>query len=80
MQLRAPALVCGSRPHGETAVIARLLTAEAGLVGAYIAGGRGRQLRPLLIPGNLLDADFRSRSEGQLPFAQIELVESRGRG
>lgn len=78
MQLRAPAIVCATRPHGETAAIARLLTEEAGVVAAYVAGGRGRQLRPVLIPGNLVEADLRSKSEDQLPFARIELLESRG--
>lgn len=78
MQLRAPALVCATRPHGETAVIARLLTEDHGLVAAYVAGGRGRQLRPVLVPGNLVAADLRSRSETALPFANLELVTSRG--
>ncbi|TCM15046.1 DNA replication and repair protein RecO [Novosphingobium sp. PhB165] len=78
MQLRAPAIVCATRPHGETAVIARLLTEEAGIVAAYVAGGRGRQLRPVLIPGNVVEIDLRSRSEDQLPFARVELLESRG--
>ncbi|MBU2034152.1 MAG: recombination protein O N-terminal domain-containing protein, partial [Alphaproteobacteria bacterium] len=74
MQLRAPAIVVASRPQGETAVIARLLTAEAGLVAAYVAGGRGRLLRPVVMPGNLVMADIRSKSEGQLPFARLELT------
>lgn len=78
MNLRAPAIVCSLRPHGETAVIARFLTAEAGLVAAYVAGGRGRELRPVLIPGNMVDAEVRSRSESQLPFARVELTRSRG--
>ncbi|WP_395332230.1 recombination protein O N-terminal domain-containing protein [Novosphingobium sp. BL-8H] len=78
MQLRAPAIVCATRPHGETAVIALLLTEEAGIVAAYVAGGRGRQLRPALIPGNLVDAYLRSKTDEQLPFARIELIESRG--
>lgn len=78
MNFRAQALVCAVRPHGETAVIARLLTAEHGLVAAYVAGGRGRQLRPVLIPGNAVEAEVRSRSETQLPFARVELVRSRG--
>ncbi|MBU2340103.1 MAG: recombination protein O N-terminal domain-containing protein [Alphaproteobacteria bacterium] len=78
MQLRAPAIVVASRPQGETAVIARLLTAEAGLVAAYVAGGRGRLLRPVVMPGNLVMADIRSKSEGQLPFARLELTASRG--
>jgi DNA repair protein RecO (recombination protein O) len=78
MQLRATAIVCASRPHGETAAIVRLLTAERGLVAAYVAGGRGRQLRPVLIPGNLVEAELRTRSESQLPFARLELAQSRG--
>jgi len=78
MQLRAPAILLAARPHGETAVVARLLTEEHGVVAGYVAGGRGRQLRPVVIPGNLVEADIRARSESHLPFARLELVESRG--
>ena len=78
MHFRAQAIVCAVRPHGETAVVARLLTAEHGLVAAYVAGGRGRQLRPVLIPGNAVEAEVRARSDTQLPFARVELVRSRG--
>lgn len=78
MHFRAPALVCATHAHGETAVIARLLTADHGLVAAYVAGGRGRQLRPVLIPGNAVEADVRSKTESQLPFARLELLQSRG--
>ena len=78
MQLRAPAIVLAVRPHGETAVIARLFTQEEGLVAAYVAGGRGRHLRPVLIPGNRVVADIRSKSETQLPFGKVELVQSCG--
>jgi DNA repair protein RecO (recombination protein O) len=78
MQIRAPAIVCASRPHGETAAIVRLLTAEHGLVAGYLAGARGRELRPVLVPGNLVDAELRARSDSQLPFARLELTQSRG--
>lgn len=78
MHLRAPAILVAARPHGETAVIVRMLTAEAGLVAAYVAGGRGRQLRPVVMPGNQVMADIRAKSEHQLPFARLELVASRG--
>lgn len=78
MHLRAPAILCAARPHGETAVIARLLTADHGLVAVYVAGGRGRELRPVLIPGNVVEAELRARSDSQLPFARLELVQSRG--
>lgn len=78
MQVRAPAIVCAIRPHGETAGIVRLMTADHGMVAGYVAGARGRSLRPVLIPGNLVDAELRARSASQLPFARLELVQSRG--
>lgn len=78
MNFRAPAILLAARPHGETAVIARVLTEEHGLVAGYVAGGRGRQLRPVVIPGNVVEVDLRARSDSQLPFARLELVQSRG--
>jgi DNA repair protein RecO (recombination protein O) len=78
MHLRAPAVVLAVRPHGETAVIARMLTHEHGVVASYVAGGRGRHLRPVVIPGNVVALDLSARSESQLPFAKLELLTSRG--
>ncbi len=78
MHIRTPAIVCSSRPHGETAAIVRLLSSEHGLLAGYLAGGRGRQLRPVLVPGNLVEAEFNWRSEAQLPFVRLELTHSRG--
>ena len=78
MHLTAPAIVIAERAHGETAVIARLFTQEAGVVAAYVAGGRGHQLRPVVMPGNTVSAEIRAKSDSQLPFARLELVASRG--
>ncbi len=78
MQLSAPAILLAARAHGETAVIARMLTEQHGMVAAYVAGGRGRLLRPVVIPGNIVQAEIRARSDSQLPFARPELVASRG--
>jgi len=78
MHLRAPAILLSARPHGETASIARLLTEEYGVVAGYVAGGRGRQMRPVTIPGNLVELQLSARSDSQLPFAKLELVASRG--
>src|SRR6188508_3203584 len=78
MHLRAPAILLAARAHGETAVVARMLTEQHGVVAGYVAGGRGRQLRPVVIPGNLVELQLSARSESQLPFAKIELLESRG--
>jgi DNA repair protein RecO (recombination protein O) len=78
MQLRAAAIVCATRPHGETGAVARVLTRDVGMVAGYVAGARGRVLRPVLIPGNLVEIEARWRSEAQLPFLRIELTTSRG--
>ena len=78
MNLRAPAILLGSRPNGETGAIGRFLTEDYGLVAGYVAGGRGRQMRPIMIPGNRVAVDLRAKSASQLPFAKLELVESRG--
>ena len=78
MHLSASAIVVASRNHGETASIARVLTGDFGLVAGYVAGGRGRALRPVLIPGNRVAADLSARSDAQLPFLKLELIESRG--
>ncbi|WP_299307050.1 recombination protein O N-terminal domain-containing protein [uncultured Croceicoccus sp.] len=77
MHLRAAAILCASRPHGETAAIARVLTRDHGLVAGYVAGGRGRVLRPVLIPGNAVAADIAARAASQLPFIKLELLQSR---
>ena len=78
MQLRADAIICATRPNGETGAVARVLTRENGMIAGYVAGARGRVLRPVLIPGNLVEIEARSKSDSQLPFLRIELLISRG--
>lgn len=78
MNPRASAILLAARPQGETGALARLLTVDAGLVAAYVAGGRGRQMRAAMVPGNRVAAEFTaSPGRGQLPFARIELEHSR---
>jgi DNA repair protein RecO (recombination protein O) len=77
VNLRAPAILLASRPQGETGAIARLLTAEAGLVAGYVAGGLGRQMRAVMVPGNRVALDLVTRAASQLPFAKLELEHSR---
>lgn len=75
--IRAAAIVCAVRHHGEHGVIARLLTAEHGLIAGYVRGGRSTRLRPVLIPANLVQAEFRARTGEQLASLTIELEHSR---
>lgn len=78
MHLAFAAIVVAARPHGETAAIVRVLSEQYGLVAGYVAGARGRHLRPVLIPGNRVAAELSGRSDSQMPFLRLELVESRG--
>lgn len=77
MHLTTTALVCAVRQHGEHGVIARLMTAEAGLLAGYVRGGRSTRMRPILIAGNSVAAEFRARSEDQLASLTVEMAHSR---
>jgi DNA repair protein RecO (recombination protein O) len=77
MHLRAPALVCSIFPHGETGVVTRVFTEKSGLIAGYVRGGRGRTQRPVLMPGNMVMADYRARIAAQLGSLSLELQHSR---
>lgn len=53
------------------------MTPGAGLVAGYVRGGRSTRMRPVLIPGNVVQAELRARTEDQLAGATIELEHSR---
>ena len=78
MLIRATAILCASFMHGEHGAVARLFTADHGLIAAYVAGARGRILRPVMIPGNVVEIELNERGDNQLPSARLELVVSRG--
>lgn len=78
MRSETKAIVCALRNHGEHGAIVRLMTPEQGLVAAYVRGARGRRMRPVLIPGNVVQVELSARTETQLPQAALELVHSRG--
>lgn len=77
MHVEALAIVCAVRAHGEHGAIVRALTPGDGMLAGYVRGGRSRRLKPALIPGNLIRADYRARTEEQLPALTVELSESR---
>lgn len=77
MLITTPALVLAVRAHGEHGAILRALTPNHGLQAGYVRGGRSRRLRPVLVPGNLVEAEFRARVEEQLAAATVELAHSR---
>lgn len=77
-QLRTPAIICAVRTHGEHGAIVRSLTPDHGLIAGYVRGAKSRTHRPILIPGNLVAAEFRARTEAQLASLTVELTQSRG--
>jgi DNA repair protein RecO (recombination protein O) len=77
MQVRTPAIICAMRTHGEHGAIVRALTPDHGLFPGYVRGGRSRRLRPVLLPGNLVEAEYRARTEEQLAGLTVELTHSR---
>jgi DNA repair protein RecO (recombination protein O) len=53
------------------------MTPSDGLLAGYVRGGRSRRVRPLLVPGNDVQAEFRARTEDQLAGLTVELIHSR---
>lgn len=78
MRFTSPAIVVALRPHGEHGAVARLMTPEHGLQACYVRGARGRRLRPVLLPGNQVEASLAARTDAQLAQGTVELVHSRG--
>jgi DNA repair protein RecO (recombination protein O) len=77
VRIEGQAIICAVRAHGEHGAIVRALTPSDGIQAGYVRGGRSRRLRPILVPGNLVQAEFRSRTDEQLPHLSLELVASR---
>jgi len=77
MHLETPAIICAVRAHGEHGAIVRALTPQDGVQPGYVRGGKSRRLRPVLVPGNLVQTEYRARTEDQLPHLGVELIHSR---
>ncbi len=77
MHLIADAIILSVRAHGEHGSVVRALTREDGVHPGYVRGGRSRQLRPVLQPGNAVRAEWRARTAEQLPALTVEPLHSR---
>ncbi len=77
MQISASAIVCSVRNHGESGAIVRAFAGEEGMLAGYVQGARGRHLRPVLIPGNVIKGEWRVRVSGQLASLVAEPLYSR---
>lgn len=76
-QFADDALVLTSLPHGENGAVVRFLSFSGGLRAGFVPGARGKGKRAQLGPGNRVALTLKARTEGQLPGAAVELVESR---
>jgi DNA repair protein RecO (recombination protein O) len=77
MHITASAIICAVRNHGETGAIVRAFAGQEGMLAGYVQGARGRHLRPVLIPGNVIKGNWRVRVSGQLPSLVAEPLHSR---
>jgi DNA repair protein RecO (recombination protein O) len=77
MEWTGEAIMCSVLPHGEHGAIARVMTEHAGMLAGYVRAGRSTKFRAMLMPGNMLRAEWRMRVESQLGSLTVDLARSR---
>ncbi|CAN5388301.1 DNA repair protein RecO [soil metagenome] len=65
-------IVLGVRRHGESSAIVELLTRGHGRHLGLVRGGAGSRMRPLLQPGNTVNAVWRARLDEHLGYYAVE--------
>jgi len=77
MEWRDEGIILGLRKHGETSVIAEVMTRAHGRHLGIVRGGRSKRLQPVLQPGNSVDLVWRARLDEHLGQYQVELLNAR---
>lgn len=77
MEWRDEGIILGLRKHGETSVIAEVMTRSHGRHMGIVRGGRSKRQQPVLQPGNSVDLVWRARLDEHLGQYQLELVDAR---
>jgi len=77
MEWRDEGIILGLRKHGETSVIAEVMTKAHGRHLGIVRGGRSKRLQPVLQPGNSVDLVWRARLDEHLGQYQAELLTAR---
>jgi DNA repair protein RecO (recombination protein O) len=72
MQWTDEAILLGVRRHGETSVIAEMMTRTRGRHLGMVRSGRSRTMQPVLQPGNRLEVTWRARLDEHLGEYRIE--------
>lgn len=73
MQWTDEGLILSVRPHGETSAIVEVFTREHGRSMGLVRGGRSRRMRPVLQPGNYIEATWKARLAEHLGQLTVEL-------
>ncbi len=77
MQWQDEAIILGVKRHGETSVIAELMTRSRGRHLGMVRAGRSRTMQPVLQPGNRVDVTWRARLHDHLGEYRIEPLQLR---
>lgn len=77
MQWQDEAIIIGVKRHGETSVVAELMTRERGRHLGLVRSGRSRSMQPVLQPGNRVEAVWRARLDEHLGELKLEPVRLR---
>jgi DNA repair protein RecO (recombination protein O) len=72
MQWQDEAIILGVKRHGETSVIAELMTRERGRHLGMVRSGRSRSMQPVLQPGNRVEVTWRARLHDHLGEYRLE--------
>ena len=74
MQWQDHAIILGIKRHGETSVIAEVMTRDRGRHLGLVRSGRSRAMQPVLQPGNAVEVIWRARLDEHLGEFRVEPV------
>lgn len=77
MQWQDEAIIIGVKRHGETSVIAEVMTRDRGRHLGIVRSGRSRTMQPVLQPGNRVEVVWRARLDEHLGEFKLEPVKLR---
>ncbi|CAD7027140.1 DNA repair protein RecO [Pseudorhizobium halotolerans] len=72
MQWQDEAIIIGVKRHGETSVVAEVMTRSRGRHLGLVRSGRSRSMQPVLQPGNRVEAVWRARLDEHLGEFKLE--------
>jgi len=72
MEWAGEAVILGVKRHGETSVIAEVMTRDRGRHLGLLRSGRSRTMQPVLQPGNLVEVTWRARLDEHLGHFSME--------